>query len=97
MHDGTQRHVFVHAPAFAYETSEKQGSDRIVAPMPGRIVLIKTKPGAEVVEGEELLVMEAMKMELTLRAPRAGRVDTVQAAAGDFVDADAVLVKLAEA
>jgi 3-methylcrotonyl-CoA carboxylase alpha subunit len=41
--------------------------------------------------------MEAMKMELTLRAPRAGRVDTVQAAAGDFVEADAVLVKLAEA
>ena len=97
VHDGTQRHVFVHAPAFAYATSEKQGSDRIVAPMPGRIVLIKTKPGAEVAEGEELLVMEAMKMELTLRAPRAGRVDTVQAAAGDFVDADAVLVKLAEA
>jgi 3-methylcrotonyl-CoA carboxylase alpha subunit len=97
MHDGTQRHVFVHAPAFAYATSEKQGSDRIVAPMPGRIVLIKTRPGADVIEGEELLVMEAMKMELTLRAPRAGRVDTVQAAAGDFVDADAVLVKLAEA
>jgi 3-methylcrotonyl-CoA carboxylase alpha subunit len=38
--------------------------------------------------------MEAMKMELTLRAPRAGRVENVQAANGDFVEADAVLVKL---
>ena len=36
--------------------------------------------------------MEAMKMELGLKAPRAGPVETVQAAAGDFVEADAVLV-----
>jgi 3-methylcrotonyl-CoA carboxylase alpha subunit len=34
-------------------------------------------------------------MELTLRAPRAGRIDSVQAAAGDFVEADAVLVRFA--
>ena len=97
VHDGTRRHVFSHAPAFAHETSAVEGSDRIVAPMPGRIVLVKTKPGADVAEGEDMLVMEAMKMELTLRAPRAGRVDSVQAAAGDFVEADAVLVRLAAA
>jgi 3-methylcrotonyl-CoA carboxylase alpha subunit len=41
--------------------------------------------------------MEAMKMELTLRAPRAGRIDSVQAAAGDFVEADAILVRLVDA
>jgi len=35
-----------------------------------------------------------MKMELTLRAPRAGRIEAVQAVAGDFVDADSVLVRL---
>ena len=95
VHDGTHRHVFAHAPAFAHEASAVEGSDRIVAPMPGRIVLVKAKAGADVAEGEEMLVMEAMKMELTLRAPRAGRVDSVQAAAGDFVEADAVLVRLA--
>ncbi|MEO7064173.1 MAG: acetyl-CoA carboxylase biotin carboxyl carrier protein subunit, partial [Dokdonella sp.] len=72
-------------------------SDRIIAPMPGRIVLVKAKAGDEVTEGQELLVMEAMKMELTLLAPRAGRIEAVQAAAGDFVEADAVLVKLAQA
>ena len=97
VHDGTRRHVYAHAPAFAIATQSAASGDRVVAPMPGRIVVVKTKPGVEVAEGEELLVMEAMKMELTLRAPRAGTVETVQAAAGDFVEADAVLVKLAEA
>jgi 3-methylcrotonyl-CoA carboxylase alpha subunit len=41
--------------------------------------------------------MEAMKMELTLRAPRAGRIESVEAVAGDFVEADALLVRLAVA
>jgi len=97
IHDGVRRRVFAHAPAFAYASSEKPTSDRIVAPMPGRIVLVKTKRGADVAEGEELLVMEAMKMELTLRAPRAGKIEDVQAVAGDFVEADTVLVRLAKA
>jgi len=97
VHDGAQRHAFLHAPAFAYATTERSSSDRILAPMPGRIVLVKAKPGDDVDEGQELLIMEAMKMELTLRAPRAGRVDSVQAAAGDFVEADAILVRLADA
>ncbi len=95
IHDGVRRRVFSHAPAFAYAAEAAQTSDRIVAPMPGRIVLVKAAPGAEVAEGDEVLVMEAMKMELTLRAPRAGRIDSVEAAAGDFVEADAVLARLA--
>jgi 3-methylcrotonyl-CoA carboxylase alpha subunit len=41
--------------------------------------------------------MEAMRMELTLRAPRAGRIDGVQAVPGDFVEADAVLARLGDA
>jgi len=97
VHDGTERRVFHHAPAFEYAATVAGTGDRIVAPMPGRIVLVKAKAGDDVAEGEEVLVMEAMKMELTLRAPRAGRIDSVQAAAGDFVEADAVLVRLAAA
>jgi 3-methylcrotonyl-CoA carboxylase alpha subunit len=97
VHDGAERRVFHHAPAFEYAATVAGTGDRIVAPMPGRIVLVKAKAGDDVAEGDEVLVMEAMKMELTLRAPRAGRIDAVQAAAGDFVEADAVLVKLAAA
>uniref|UniRef100_A0A0S6YYG9 3-methylcrotonyl-CoA carboxylase subunit alpha n=1 Tax=Mizugakiibacter sediminis TaxID=1475481 RepID=A0A0S6YYG9_9GAMM len=69
----------------------------MLAPMPGRIVLVKAEVGAAVQEGDELLVMEAMKMELTLRAPRGGTIEAVQAAPGEFVEADAMLVRLAEA
>ena len=45
-------------------------------------------------ERTPLLVLEAMKMELALKAPRDGVVAEVRAAAGDFVEADAVLVVL---
>ena len=51
-------------------------------------------PRGRVVAGQELLVIEAMKMELGLKAPRDGIVAEVRAAAGDFVEADAVLVTL---
>ncbi len=94
VHDGQMRRSFEHAPAFAFVESTAIDSDRVLAPMPGRIVVVKAKAGAEVAEGDELLVMEAMKMELTLRSPRAGRIEAIQAAAGDFVDADAILVRL---
>ena len=62
--------------------------------MPGRVVLVKARPGDEVVAGQELLVMEAMKMELAVKASRDGVVADVRAAAGDFVEADTVLVAL---
>ena len=97
VHDGVRRHVFTHAPAFAWAQDANASGDRVVAPMPGRVVVVKTKAGDEVAEGQELLVMEAMKMELSLKAPRAGKIEAVQAAAGDFVEADAVLVRLADA
>jgi 3-methylcrotonyl-CoA carboxylase alpha subunit len=82
---------------FAFEATASGGGDRVVAPMPGRLVAVRVAKGAVVTEGQELAIMEAMKMEIALRAPRAGVVDAVQAAAGDFVEADAVLFRLVEA
>ncbi len=94
-HDGERRIRLERVPAFRFEDQAAAGrGDRLTAPMPGRIVLVRAQPGQDVTEGEELLVMEAMKMELSLRAPRAGKVAAIQAAAGDFVDADAVLLRL---
>src|SRR5690348_8048898 len=91
--DESAREVFVRAPAFAFETASSEGGDRVVAPMPGRVVLVKARAGDAVEKDQELLVMEAMKMELTLRAPRAGKLESVHAAQGDFVEADTVLVR----
>jgi 3-methylcrotonyl-CoA carboxylase alpha subunit len=95
VHDGERRREFEHTPPFAFEAAQSAGSDQIRAPMPGRIVLVKAKAGDNVDAGQELLVMEAMKMEITLKASHAAAIESVHASAGDFVEADAVLVKFA--
>ena len=95
VHDGTRRLRFERAPAFQLAPDiGAGGGNRVTSPMPGRIVLVKVKVGDAVQDGQELLVMEAMKMELSLKSPRAGIVDTVQVQAGDFAEGDAVLVTL---
>jgi 3-methylcrotonyl-CoA carboxylase alpha subunit len=97
VHDAEgRRWAFERAPAFAWGGAASEGARHVVAPMPGRIVLVRAAPGDVVEEGQELLVMEAMKMELALKAPRAGRIESISAAQGDFVDADSVLVRFAE-
>ena len=87
------RWSFERMPAFVWEASSGAAGNQVAAPMPGRIVLVKATPGDSVEAGQELLVMEAMKMELSLKAPRAGIVEHVAAAAGDFVEADTVLIR----
>ena len=95
LHDGEQRTAVETVPAYRRtDMAEASGSGKIVAPMPGRVVLVKARPGDAVVAGQELLVMEAMKMELAVKASRDGVVADVRAAAGDFVEADTVLVAL---
>jgi 3-methylcrotonyl-CoA carboxylase alpha subunit len=94
LHDvNGQRHAFVRMGAFTWQSKEAGSTSHIIAPMPGRIVLVKTQVGDNVEKDQELLVMEAMKMELALKAPRAGTIEAVSAIQGEFVEADAVLVR----
>ena len=72
--------------------TEGAGGDRLVAPMPGRVVSVHTEPGAEVARGDVLLVLEAMKVQMRLTAPRAGTVAAVRVQAGELVDDGAELV-----
>lgn len=95
LHDGERRATLEVLPAYQRTAGgDSVGDGRIIAPMPGRVVVVKTRAGDSVDAGQELLVMEAMKMELAIRAPRAGVVAELRAAAGDFVEADTVLVAL---
>ncbi|MGB8634045.1 MAG: biotin carboxylase N-terminal domain-containing protein [Rhodanobacteraceae bacterium] len=91
-----RRWTFSRAAAFSWDADDGAGGNSIIAPMPGRIVVLKAAAGDQVDEGDELLVMEAMKMELSLKAPCSGRIDSINASEGDFVDADAVLVSFVD-
>jgi 3-methylcrotonyl-CoA carboxylase alpha subunit len=64
----------------------------LAAPMPGRIIALAAAPGARVMRGSALLVMEAMKMEHTLCAPADGTVRGYRARVGDQVQEGTLLV-----
>ena len=64
--------------------------------MPGRIVVVRIEAGVSVQAGQELMVIEAMKMELSLKAPQDATIASLHANAGEFVEADAVLVRFGE-
>lgn len=63
----------------------KKSDAGVMSPMPATVVAIHVAPGQAVTEGELLIVLEAMKMELPIRAPRDGVVKTVACAKGDLV------------
>jgi len=66
----------------------------LVAPMPATVVSVLVTPGARVVKGESLILLEAMKMELPIRALGDGTVKAIHCRAGDLVQADQELVEL---
>ena len=74
--------------------SVAKGPAPLVAPMPGLIVRVTVQPGDQVVPGQGLVVMEAMKMENELKATSAGTVSRVAAVVGAAVEKGATLVEL---
>jgi pyruvate carboxylase subunit B len=69
-----------------------EGQQRLVAPMPGKVVRVLVAPGDEVHARQGVVVVEAMKMENELRATRAGRVTSVKVGEGTSVERGAVLI-----
>ncbi len=67
------------------------GDGTLLAPMPGTVLAVNVVVGQAVAEGETLGVMEAMKMELALKAPFAGTVTSAEAGVGDLVRLGALL------
>ena len=74
--------------------SDGAGGDAVLAPMPGLVRSLTVAPGDPVKAGASLGMMEAMKMELHLRAPRDGTVALVHVAEGAQVKAGALLIGL---
>ncbi len=70
------------------------GGDRVVAPMPGLVKIVRVREGETVAKGQALIVMEAMKMELTLTAARDGIVESLHIGEGDQTSESAVLLLL---
>jgi 3-methylcrotonyl-CoA carboxylase alpha subunit len=64
------------------------------APMPATVVAVRVAPGQEVAEGDLLVTLEAMKMELPIKAPRAGRVKSIACREGELVQAGVPLLEL---
>ncbi len=68
----------------------------VAAPLPGRVIEIKVKVGDKVAMGQEIIILEAMKMENSITSDFAGYVKQIFVAEGDSVQADAVLVEIAD-
>ena len=83
------------APA-APKPAGVQGGIKVTSPMPGKILSLKSEVGASVKRGDVLMVLEAMKMENEIVAPQDGTVASINVAAGDSVEAGALLATLKE-
>ncbi|MFK8139490.1 MAG: acetyl-CoA carboxylase biotin carboxyl carrier protein subunit [Bdellovibrionales bacterium] len=71
-------------------------SGEVLAPMPGKIIKLVANIGDLVKEGQLVVVMEAMKMEYSLKAPKAGKIDTINLEIGQQVSLGDSLFKISE-
>ncbi|MCR9135481.1 MAG: acetyl/propionyl/methylcrotonyl-CoA carboxylase subunit alpha [Alphaproteobacteria bacterium] len=76
------------------ESEDASGSDRLTAPMPGIVKQVHVRAGESVESGQALIIMEAMKMEITLAAPRDGVIAEILAGDGAQVSDGDVLLRL---
>ncbi len=96
MNGGRQTHV---AAALLDEGDGSQASasdGAVTAPMHGRLIALDVGDGDEVQPGQRLAVLEAMKMEHALTAPRGGRVTLAGCKVGDIVEMGAVILRVGE-
>lgn len=77
------------------ESNDIVTNNMITAPIPGVVLSVNVKIGDEVESGQELCVIEAMKMRNVIRTPRGGKIDGLYVITGQTVDHGEKLVKLA--
>jgi biotin carboxyl carrier protein len=101
--DRARTWVFIEGRTYVIEGDGRDGTARthttddqmaLSAPMPATVVAITVTPGQEVAVGDLLIMLEAMKMELPIRAPRAGRVKALACREGELVQPGVPLVEI---
>lgn len=101
--NGTQRWFSMEGCSFLLEKpaagaavrrAETGGEQSLRSPMPAQVRSVHVRAGDHVEKGDDLLLLEAMKMEIRLRAPYSGRIRRVLAAEGDTVERDQILVEI---
>ena len=98
---GTPRETWVFLDGRVYlvgttgtRTASTDDSDALAAPMPATVVKIEVTPGQDVTRDSLLIMLEAMKMELPIRAPRDGRVTAIHCRAGEIVQPGVPLLEI---
>jgi len=93
--------VFAHGEAYTFtdpklaaKATAAASSGTVISPLPGRIVAVHVRPGDRVAKGEQLVTVEAMKIEHALRAPCGGIVSAVSAIEGHHVSEGVVLARI---
>jgi geranyl-CoA carboxylase alpha subunit len=77
--------------------ARREAAGSLRAPMPGKIIRVAVTEGQSVAAGDLLMILEAMKMEHRIEAPHAGVVSAIRYQQGETVNADEILLELAEA
>ena len=84
----------VPAAAPAAKSAENNGGSAIVAPMPGKVISVKVSVGDSVKRGQEVLVLEAMKMHNPVMAPCDGIIKVLNVKEGDPVQSGMQLITI---
>ncbi len=92
--DGCTYRLDPPSPRGARASGEAGGAEAVRSPMPASVRAVQVEAGEAVTAGQTLLLLEAMKMEIRIRAPQAGQVVRLHVAAGQTVDKDQLLVEI---
>ena len=95
MEEGRSHILKLHDPGL-FSGEEEPGSGRLTAPMPGKVIAVLVGPGERVEKGAPLMILEAMKMEQTISAPRQGVVAGINFQVGSLVGEGAELLTFRE-
>lgn len=89
-------HAFVVVDPLLPPGALSAGDDRVVAPIPAKVTHVLVQAGDRVTKGTALIVLEAMKMEITLTAPRDGTIAVIRFIAGDMIEEGTELIQFAD-